>query len=49
MTMERQITGGNSRRIGSLVNRANAIVRAIAPLWLTQLVLRLGLAVPFWR
>lgn len=37
------------RGIGGLVERANAIVRAIAQPSLTQLVLRFGLAVPFWR
>jgi len=40
----------NSRRgIGGLVTQANAIVGAIAQPSLTQLVLRFGLAVPFWR
>ena len=40
---------GRSRGIGGLVERVNAIVRAIAQPSLTQLVLRFGLAVPFWR
>ena len=40
---------GNKRGIGGLVERVNAIVCAIARPSLTQLVLRLGLAVPFWR
>ena len=31
------------------MERANAIVRAIAQPSLTQLVLRFGLAIPFWR
>ena len=35
--------------ISGLVGRMNAIVRAIAQPSLTQLVLRFGLAVPFWR
>lgn len=39
----------NKQGIGGLVERVNAIVRAIARPSLTQLVLRLGLAVPFWR
>lgn len=41
----------NSRlgRLGGAVEWANAIVRSIAQPSLTQLVLRLGLAVPFWR
>jgi putative oxidoreductase len=37
------------RGIGALAARATGIVRAIAPPWLTQLALRLALAVPFWR
>lgn len=37
------------QRIGGLVERASAIVRAIAQPSLTQLVLRCALAVPFWR
>ena len=38
-----------TERLGGLFGRATAIVRAIAPPWLTQLALRVGLAVPFWR
>lgn len=38
-----------SQGIGGLFERVNAIVRAIAQPSLTQLVLRFGLAVPFWR
>ncbi|WP_332688877.1 DoxX family protein [Devosia sp.] len=34
---------------GGLLLNANRAVRAIAAPWLTQLVLRFGLAVPFWR
>ena len=50
MTVERQISsGGKWQGIGGLVERANAIVRAIAQPSLTQLVLRFALAVPFWR
>jgi putative oxidoreductase len=50
MAPEPQIANGNGRQwISDLVGRANAIVRAIAQPSLTQLVLRLGLAVPFWR
>jgi putative oxidoreductase len=37
------------QRIVSLVERLNVIIRAIARPSLTQLVLRFGLAVPFWR
>ncbi|MGH6886980.1 MAG: DoxX family protein [Geminicoccales bacterium] len=50
MTIERQAASSGKRRaIGDLVERANAIVRAIAQPSLTQLALRFGLAVPFWR
>src|ERR671911_2763665 len=50
MTVERQIgSGSKSQEIGGLFERANAIIRAIALPSLTQLVLRFGLAVPFWR
>ena len=37
------------QKIIRLINRMNSIVRSIAQPFLTQLVLRLGLAVPFWR
>ena len=37
------------QKIIRLIKRMNSIVRSIAQLSLTQLVLRLGLAVPFWR
>ena len=37
------------QRIIRLIERMNAIVRSIAQPSFTQLVLRLGLAVPFWR
>lgn len=50
MAAEQQIrSGDNGREIGNLVERANAIVRAVAQPSLTQLVLRCGLAAPFWR
>ena len=50
MATEPQRDGSNSRRgICGLVTQANAIVGAIAQPSLTQLVLRFGLAVPFWR
>ena len=49
MTIERQNGGNGQRGMGGLIERANAIVRAIAQPSLTQLVLRFGLAVPFWR
>ena len=45
MPIERRIAG----RIAALAGRADAVVRAVARPWLTQLVLRVGLATPFWR
>lgn len=50
MAPEREISGGAAGQgIGRLVERANTIVQAIAQPSLTQLVLRVGLAIPFWR
>lgn len=49
MTIKWQNGGNGQRTVGGLIERANAVVRAIAPPSLTQLVLRFGLAVPFWR
>ncbi len=44
-----QGTTATESRIAGLVDRATAVVRAIAQPSLAQLALRLGLAVPFWR
>jgi putative oxidoreductase len=49
MTIERQNGGNGLRVMEGLIERANAVVRVIAQPSLTQLVLRFGLAVPFWR
>ena len=50
MTVERHRDENDGPQgISGLIERANAIVRAIAQPSLTQLVLRCGLAVPFWR
>jgi putative oxidoreductase len=50
MVLERQPASSDRRQgIGGLVERVNAIVCAIARPSLTQLALRFGLAVPFWR
>ncbi|MGH6874857.1 MAG: DoxX family protein [Aestuariivirgaceae bacterium] len=50
MVVDRRIAINDGlQRIGGIVERLNAIVRAIAPPSLTQLVLRFALAVPFWR
>jgi putative oxidoreductase len=50
MAIERQ-RGDSDRQkgISGFVERGNAVTRAIAQPSLTQLVLRFGLAVPFWR
>jgi putative oxidoreductase len=45
----RSAGGARGQGIEGLVGRASAVVRAIAQPWLTQFLLRLGLAVPFWR
>jgi putative oxidoreductase len=50
MAQERRIASSERRRaIGGLVERVNAIIQAVAEPSLTQLALRFGLAVPFWR
>lgn len=40
---------GTDARPAGLVRRAEALIGALAAPWLTQLALRLALAVPFWR
>jgi putative oxidoreductase len=47
--LERQSVRGEWQRVSGLFERLNAIVRAIAQPSLTQLVLRCGLAIPFWH
>ena len=50
MAIEPQRDGnGRPKGISGFVECGNAIIRAIAQPSLTQLVLRFGLAVPFWR
>jgi putative oxidoreductase len=50
MALEQKIANsGKWQRIGALFDRVNSIIRAIAHPSLTQLALRFGLAVPFWR
>ena len=49
MAIERQHGGNGQRRLTGLIECGNAVVRAIAQPSPTQLVLRCGLAVPFWR
>lgn len=49
MAIEQQHGGNGQRGLSALIERGNAVVRAIAQPSLTQLILRIGLAVPFWR
>ncbi len=50
MALERRIaSSGRQQEIAILIARMNGIIRAIAQPSVTQLVLRFGLAVPFWR
>lgn len=49
MELELRSTRGDRREIDGLVEWVNGAIRAIAPQSLTQLVLRLALALPFWR
>ena len=49
-TLEPQVASGDRRQgIGGLIGRVNAVLRTIAQPSLTQLALRFGLAIPFWR
>ena len=48
MALERQVGGVATGAVG-FVERAIAVIRTIAPPLLVQLVLRVALAVPFWR
>ncbi|MBB3149860.1 putative oxidoreductase [Phyllobacterium trifolii] len=49
MTQAQRDTSNTPRGLPGLFQRANHLVAAVAPPSLTQLVLRIGLAVPFWR
>jgi putative oxidoreductase len=49
MTSEPQIATNGWQAISQFVQRVNAIIGRIAQPSLTQLVLRIGLATPFWR
>lgn len=49
MSASRILNSINASDISHWVHRATRIVIALAPLWLAQFVLRLGLAVPFFR
>lgn len=50
MIMEQRITTTASQpSLGHLIDRANRLVQAVASPTIVQLVLRVALAVPFWR
>lgn len=49
MELELRSTRGDRREIDGLVEWVNGAIRAIAQPSLTQLVLRVALALPFWR
>jgi putative oxidoreductase len=50
MAMERQVAGNDQREgIAGLYQRASMILQRVANPSLTQLMLRIALAVPFWR
>lgn len=49
ITDQRLPAGGSLPTLGHLVGKANDLVQTIAAPSLVQLVLRLALAVPFWR
>ena len=49
MTLEQHVARNGWQAISQFVQRANAIIAQIAQPSLTQLVLRIGLATPFWR
>ncbi|QPF90380.1 DoxX family protein [Bradyrhizobium commune] len=49
MTDQRMSAGGSLLSLGLLVDKANHLVQTIAAPSLVQLVLRVALAVPFWR
>jgi putative oxidoreductase len=49
MTLEQQVARNGWQAINRFVQQVNAIIGAIAQPSFTQLVLRIGLATPFWR
>src|SRR5215472_14840895 len=49
MSLEQQAVGNRSKAIARLVEQVNAAIGVIAQPSLTQFVLRIGLATPFWR
>jgi putative oxidoreductase len=49
ITDQRMQAGGSLPSLGLFVEKANHLVQTIASPWVVQLVLRVALAVPFWR
>jgi putative oxidoreductase len=49
MTMQTHISGRRRQRLVRFFERVNRLLQTIAARWLAQLLLRLALAVPFWR
>jgi putative oxidoreductase len=49
MTLEQQVPRNGWQAISRFVQRVNAIIGLIAQPSFTKLVLRIGLATPFWR
>jgi putative oxidoreductase len=49
MTLARHVARSRWQAISRFVQRTNAVIARIATPSLTQLVLRIGLAIPFWR
>ncbi|ATU94311.1 DoxX family protein [Phyllobacterium zundukense] len=49
MTVHKDIGNRPPKGLRGLFERANRLIAGVAPPSLTQLVLRIGLAVPFWR
>ncbi|HEX2890643.1 MAG TPA: DoxX family protein [Vineibacter terrae] len=49
MAAESRTTAGSSGRLAFLIDKASGAIRTIAQPSLVQLVVRLALAVPFWR
>jgi putative oxidoreductase len=47
--MSEQVIRNTRHAVGRFVRRVNAIIALLAQPFLTQLVLRVGLATPFWR
>ncbi|WP_436972133.1 DoxX family protein [Paraburkholderia caribensis] len=49
MSERQEGAGGGAAPVVAIADKASRIVQQLAQPWLTQLVLRLALAVPFWK